>query len=90
MTKFPRHKLADDGTRFGAGQAVLTPKTAKAEALAKFSEWEERGLVENAEQFRNDIIVERNRQNPNRLDFMLPPDLINQLMVTAAQIGFIV
>ena len=90
MTKFARHKLADDGTRFGAGQAILTPKTAKAEALSKFAEWEERGLVENADQFRKEMIVERNRQNPNRLDFMLPPDLINQLMITAVQIGFVV
>ena len=90
MTKFPRHKLADDGTRFGTGQAVMTPKTAKAEAIAKFNEWEERGLVESADQFKRELIVERNRQNPNRLDFLMPPDLINQLMITAAQVAFIV
>ena len=90
MTKFARHKLADDGTRFAAGQLVLTPKTAKAEAIAKFSEWEERALVENADQFKRELVVERSRQDPNRLDFLLPPDLINQLMVTAIQIGWIV
>jgi phage tail sheath gpL-like len=32
--------------------------------------------------------VERNTQDPNRLDFLLPPDLINQLMVTGTQMQF--
>ena len=30
-TKFPRHKLADDGTKFGPGQAIVTPGIIKAE-----------------------------------------------------------
>jgi len=86
--RYPRHKLADDGARFGAGQAVITPKIAKAEAISKFRQWEELGLVENIDQFKQDLIVERNASDPTRLDFLLPPDLINQLMVTAAQIQF--
>jgi phage tail sheath gpL-like len=89
MTKYPRHKLANDGTRFGAGQAILTPKAAKAEAVAKFRQWEELGLVEGADQFKRDLIVERNNSDPNRLDIMLPPDLVNQLVVTGVQIGFL-
>lgn len=87
-SRYPRHKLADDGARFGAGQAVITPKIAKAEAISKFRQWEELGLVENIDQFKQDLIVERNAGDPTRLDFLLPPDLINQLMVTAAQIQF--
>jgi phage tail sheath gpL-like len=46
------------------------------------------GLVENIEQFKTDLIVERNVQDPNRLDFLLPPDLVNQFIVGAAQIQF--
>lgn len=87
--KFPRHKLADDGTRFGPGQVVVTPSVAKAEAISLFGDWELAGLVENADQFARDIIVERNASNPNRLDFLLPPDLINQLRNVAAQIQFL-
>jgi phage tail sheath gpL-like len=86
--RYPRHKLADDGARFGAGQAVITPKIAKAEAIAKFRQWEELGLVENIDQFKQDLVVERNASDPTRLDFLLPPDLINQLMVTAVQVQF--
>jgi phage tail sheath gpL-like len=85
---YPRHKLADDGTRFGAGQAVLTPKIAKAWCIAKFRQWEQIGLVENFAQFKQDLVVERDAGDPNRLNFLLPPDLINQLRVAAVQIGF--
>lgn len=89
LLKYPRHKLANDGTRFGAGQAIITPKLGKAEAIAKFRQWEEDGLVEGADQFKRDLIVERNSSDTNRLDFLLPPDLVNQLMVTGTQIGFL-
>lgn len=86
--KFPRHKLADDSTRFGAGQAILTPKIAKAECFALFRQWEDKGLVENFDDFKANIIVERNTTDVNRLDLYLPPDLINQLRTTSAQLGF--
>ncbi len=89
-TKYPRHKLADDGTRFGAGQKVMTPKQFKAEVIAKFRQWEEMGLVEGIDQFKNDLIVERNSQDSNRLDAMLPPDLINQLRVVGVQFKYLV
>lgn len=89
LRKYPRHKLANDGTQFGAGQAVMTPKVAKAEAIARFRLWEELGLVENIDQFKEELIVERNLQDVNRLDFLLPPDLMNQLRVVGVKIGFI-
>lgn len=87
QTKYPRHKLADDGTRVGSGQAVMTPKLGKAEAISWFREMEELGLVEGFEQFKRDLQCVRGA-DPNRLEFLLPPDLINQLVVTAAQIQF--
>jgi len=89
LRKFPRHKLGSDGTRYGPGQAIMTPKLMKAEAVAKFRDWENLGLVEGFEQFKRDLIVERNASDPNRLDVVLPTDLINQLRVTGTQIGFL-
>jgi len=88
QTKYPRHKLANDDTRFGAGQCVMTPKLGKAEAITWFREMEELGLVEGFDQFKRDLVCERPSSNPNRLDFLLPPDLINQLIATAAKIQF--
>lgn len=89
LRKYPRHKLANDGTRYGAGQAIITPKIGKAEAIARFRVWEEMGLVENIDQFKTDLICERNEADPNRLDWMLPPDLVNQFRVGGVQIGFL-
>lgn len=88
LSRYPRHKLANDGTRFGAGQAVITPMLGKAEAVAWFRDMEELGLVENFDQFKTDLLVERSATDPNRLNFLLPPDLINGLIVGAANIQF--
>lgn len=88
-SRYPRHKLADDGTRIGAGQAVVTPGIGKAEALSWFREMEELGLVEDFEAFKAGLVVERNASNPNRLDFLLPPNLINQLVGVAASLQFV-
>lgn len=88
VQKFPRHKLANDGTRYGPGQAIVTPKTAKAEIVAHYRELEYLGLVENAEAFKRNLIVERNVNNPDRLDVLYPPDLVNQLDVFAVLAQF--
>lgn len=88
LRKYPRHKLASDGTRYGIGQPVVTPIVMKAEALAKFREWEDIGLVENMEAFKTNLVSERNVSDVNRLDMLLPPDLVNQLRIVANKIQF--
>lgn len=82
-SKFPRCKLADDDTRLGPGQAVVTPKLIKGEIVAYYEYEEYLGLVENARAFKAHLIVERNVQDPNRLDVLFPPDIVNQLRVFA-------
>lgn len=86
--KFPRHKLAADGTRFGPGQAIVTPLLVRAEMVALFAQLEEAGLVEGMAQFKADLIVQRNGSDPNRLDCIFPPDVVNQFRVFAAQVQF--
>jgi phage tail sheath gpL-like len=81
--KYPRHKLANDGTRFGAGQAIVTPSVIRGELLAEYSDMEQLGLVENATLFNKYLIVERDSGNPNRINVLLPPDLVNQLRIFA-------
>lgn len=88
QVKFPRYKLASDGTRVAPGQAIVTPKSLSAEVVALAGQWEERGLIENLDQFKADLLVERNSGDPTRVDFYLPPDLVNGLRVVAAAIGF--
>lgn len=86
--RYPRYKLADDGTKFARGQAVVTPNVIRASIIARFLQWEEIGLVENIEQFKEDLIVERDGSDVNRVNALVPPDIVNQLRVFAGLVQF--
>lgn len=88
-SRYPRCKLADDGTSFGPGQAIVTPSILRADFIALAREWEAAGLVENVDKFKDQIIVVRSSTDPNRVDAVFPPDLVNQFRVLAGQIQFI-
>lgn len=87
-SKYGRHKLANDGTRFGAGQAIVTPNVIRGEMIASYYALERSGIVENADAFAQNLIVERSADNPNRLNVLFPPDLVNQLRIFALQYQF--
>lgn len=82
-SKYGRHKLANDGTRFGPGQAIVTPAVIKGELLATYRQMEREGIVENYDLFKQHLIVERDANNPSRLNVLYPPDYVNQLRVFA-------
>ncbi|WP_318378927.1 phage tail sheath subtilisin-like domain-containing protein [Enterobacter sp.] len=82
-SKYPRHKLANDGTRFGPGQAIVTPAVLKGEMCASYRTMERAGIVENFDLFKKYLVVERNAADPNRVDVLFPPDYVNQLRVFA-------
>ena len=82
-SKYGRHKLANDGTAFGPGQAIVTPLVIRGELVAAYRSLEALGIVENTEAFKANLVVERDATNPNRLNVLYPPDLVNQLRVFA-------
>lgn len=82
-SKYGRHKLANDGTRFGAGQPIVTPSTIRGELIAQYMQLELEGHVENAELFAEHLIVERDGSDPSRVNVLFPPDYINGLRVFA-------
>lgn len=86
-TKFNGFKLADDGNEV-TGQPMATPGIVKGELLMLFLDWRALGWVENFDQFKRELLVERDGGDPNRINAILPPDLINNLLVTAASIQF--
>lgn len=88
LQKFPRSKLAEDGTAFGAGQAIVTPKIIKGELVALYDEWIFRGLVQSKDDFVDDLIVTLDVTDPNRVNILLPPRIINNLVVTAIRNEF--
>jgi phage tail sheath gpL-like len=87
-SKFGRAKLANDGTRFGPGQAIATPGIIKAELVAQYRMDEYNGLAEDTRNFKNHLLVERDPNNPNRLNVLYPPDLVNQLRIFAVLAQF--
>lgn len=84
--KYPRHKAANDGVRLAPGQKVVTPKTIKAEAVAKFEQWEEKGLTEGSKQFKESLSVVR---TGDRFDLVMSPDLVNQFRILGTTIAFL-
>lgn len=87
-SKYPRVKLADDGTRFGPGQSIVTPGIIKGELIAEYVQDMWVGLVENLQAFKANLIVERDPNDPNRVNVLYGPDLINQLRVFAVLAQF--
>lgn len=89
QTLFGRHKLAKDGTKFAPGQPVVTPSMLRSATLALYTEWETAGLVEDYETFAKTLIFQRSTTNPNRLEALSHPDLINQFRIFAGQLQFV-
>lgn len=82
--KYPRHKLAGDvdAALYDPSQPIMTPKLGRAEAIARCRDvWVPRGMVEGFEAFKENLLCERNVENPNRLDWLLKPDLVNQFEI---------
>lgn len=82
-TKYSRVKLADDGTPVSAGSNVVTPSTIKAEIISQYQALEDDGYVQDAATFAQNVQVDRNATNVNRVDVLFPGTLINQLRVFA-------
>ncbi|ECR7610285.1 phage tail protein [Salmonella enterica] len=87
--KFPRCKLADDGTPVAAGQAIVTPKIIADELKTLTVQFNEQGLVEDVDQFNATLQVERNADDPDRVDVYSQPNLINQFRIYAQAINFL-
>jgi phage tail sheath gpL-like len=92
MSKYARFSIADDGTVVSPGTPVTTPSEIRGDILdlAK-NEWIPYGIMEGGakyDTFAEQLVVERNSGDVNRVDIQLPPDLTNDLHVLAAQIAF--
>lgn len=86
-SKFARFKTADDGQAFAPGQEVLTPNGLKAEIVALYASWVERGMTENAADFASTLIVSRDANDPTRLNVEMSPDIVNALRVIAVRVS---
>ena len=80
-SRFGRHALRSDGARVPEG--VATPKMIKAQLVADYADMEAMGVVERSDLFAANLIVEIDQNNPDRVNVLYPPDLVNQLRIFA-------
>lgn len=88
LSRYARAKLAASAERLRSGQQVITPDIGRAEAISWFQELEAAGQVEGLKQFKNELVCRINPLNPNRLDWILPTDIVNQFIVGSADLQF--
>lgn len=89
--RYPRHKLAGDDVldQLEPGQPVMTPKICRNELLdIALTELVPPGLVENFDDYKETLDVQRDSNDSNRLNFICHPNLVNQLRVLAGLIQF--
>jgi phage tail sheath gpL-like len=91
-SKYPRHKLAEDDAKFGAGQAIMQPKLAKAELLALYAVLEFKGWVQDYAGYKTALVCEIGDGigggDRNRLNVQDSPKLVGQYRVHAQQTQF--
>ena len=91
-SKYPRHKLAEDDARFGAGQAMMQPKLAKVELLALYRTLESLGWVQDYDGYKQALVTEIGDGvgggDRNRLNVQDSPKLVGQYRVHAAQVQY--
>jgi phage tail sheath gpL-like len=85
----PRFKLADDGFPVQPGSYVATPSSIAQEIIALFAQLRDVGLIEEVDEFAENLIVERDLTDVNRVNVLMPPDLINQFRILAGLIQFL-
>lgn len=88
-SKYPNHKLAPDDPKPPAGQPIITPLKARAEFIDLADSWFDLGIITDLEQFADELIVEIDPNDPDRLNVQLAPNLINGFHVLAGSFQFI-
>ncbi|MCY9805319.1 phage tail sheath subtilisin-like domain-containing protein [Vibrio scophthalmi] len=88
LSKYPRHKVAKDGTKFAPGQPILTPSMFKTELLALYRELEYQGIVQDFDGYKKSLIVELDMNNKQRINYQDSPQFVNGLIIVAGKIQF--
>jgi phage tail sheath gpL-like len=76
--RFPREKLS-----------TKTPPKVKSELLDVLFKLEDLEIVEEVDANKDGLVVEKDLQDPNRLDAKIPVDVVNGLHVFAGRIDLL-
>ncbi|MGF1909148.1 phage tail sheath subtilisin-like domain-containing protein [Vibrio kasasachensis] len=88
LSKYARHKVAKDGTKFAPGQVIVTPSMFKSELLALYRELEYQGIVQDFDGYKKSLIVELDMNNKQRINYLDSPQFVNGLIIVAGKIQF--
>jgi phage tail sheath gpL-like len=66
----------------------MTPKLGKSEAIIRYGQWAKKALVEGVSEFTKSVVCERDINDPDKLLWTLPADLMNQFRIGLAEILF--
>lgn len=86
----PRYTLVGDTEYIPPGSFMVRPMDVHAEAIALFRLLQDKGLVEDMEFFKTNLVTERDSSDPSRVNQLLPINLSNQFRLLAGRIDFIV
>lgn len=89
VSKYGRARLANSADKIKAGLQILTEDNGRLEAIAIARNWEFLGLIEDLDQFIAEIQCKRSTTNENRLEWILPPNLMNQFIVGSGDMQFL-
>lgn len=87
--KFPRHKLAADGTLFDPSQPIVTPSVLKTEAINWYQQMIDQGQAQNKALFAAGVVIQLNPSDPGRLDMIMTPVLMQQFRALAGQVQYL-
>ena len=88
LSKYARHKVAKDGTKFAPGQVIVTPSMFKTELLTLYKELEYQGIVQDFDGYKKSLIVELDENNKQRINYQDSPQFVNGLIIVAGKIQF--
>lgn len=88
-TQYDGYNVAADNNPANA-PFVVRPKDIKAAILGRADLYNRNGIIEDLAQFSKDLVVERNLINPSRIDALVPPNLVNEYLITAINLQFLV
>ncbi len=88
LSKYGRHKVAKDGTKFAKGQPIVTPSMFKTELLSLYRDLEYQGIVQDFDGYKASLIVELDENNKQRINYQDSPQFVNGLIIVAGKIQF--
>ena len=88
LSKYGRHKIAKNGTRFAPGQVIVTPNMFKSELLSLYRDLEYKGIVQDFDGYKQSLIVELDSTNKQRINYQDSPQFVNGLIIVAGKMQF--